>query len=138
MDVLASPGDLNYLAIVVGTLAFFAVGGLWYSPLLFAKVWQRTVGLTDDDMRGRNLGLVFGGTFVVALITNIVLAMFLGKDAGLADGALAGLLAGIGLSAAPIVTTFLFEGRPVRLMLIDGGYHVCALTLAGAIIGAWQ
>ncbi len=74
----------------------------------------------------------------MALVTNFVLALFLGKDAGLADGALAGLLAGIGLSAAPIVTTFLFESRPVRLMLIDGGYHVCAMTLAGAIIGAWQ
>jgi len=42
------------------------------------------------------------------------------------------------LSAAQIVTTFLFEGRPVKLMLIDGGYHVCAKTLSGAIIGAWQ
>jgi len=138
MDVLASPGDLNYFAILVGTLAFFAVGGLWYSPLLFAKVWQRTVGLSDSQLRGRNQAAVFGGTFVVALVTNFVLALFLGRDAGLADGALAGLLAGIGLSAAPIVTTFLFENRPVRLMLIDGGYHVCAMTLAGAIIGAWQ
>jgi len=26
----------------------------------------------------------------------------------------------------------------VKLMLIDGGYHVCAKTLSGAIIGAWQ
>jgi len=138
MDVLASPGDLNYFAILVGTLAFFAVGGLWYSPLLFSKIWQSTVGLSDDELRTRNQAAVFGGTFLVALVTNVVLALFLGVDAGLGTGALAGLLAGIGLSAAPIVTTFLFEGRPVRLMLIDGGYHVCAMTLAGAIIGAWQ
>ncbi len=61
MDVLASPGDLNYFAILVGTLAFFAVGGLWYSPLLFAKIWQRTVGLSDSDLRGRNQAAVFGG-----------------------------------------------------------------------------
>jgi hypothetical protein len=138
MDALAAPGDLNYLAVLVGTLAFFAVGGLWYSPLLFAKKWQSTVGLSDADVAGRNMAAVFGSTFVVALVTNFVLALFLGNDAGPGTGALAGLLAGLGLSAAPIVTTFIFENRPVTLMLIDGGYHVCALTIAGAIIGAWQ
>jgi Protein of unknown function (DUF1761) len=138
MDALAAPGDLNYLAVLAGTIAFFAVGGLWYSPILFAKTWQSTVGLSDADVAGRNMGAVFGSTFVVALVTNFVLALFLGNDAGLGTGALAGLLAGLGLSAAPIVTTFIFENRPVKLMLIDGGYHVCAMTIAGAIIGAWQ
>ncbi len=138
MDALASLGDLNYLAVLAGTVAFFAVGGLWYSPVLFAKQWQATVGLSDEDVAGRNMAAVFGSTFVVAFVTNLVLALFLGNDAGLGTGALAGLLAGIGLSAAPIVTTFIFENRPVKLMLIDGGYHVCALTIAGAIIGAWQ
>jgi hypothetical protein len=138
MDALANVGDLNLLAILAGTVAFFAVGGVWYSPVLFGKVWQATVGLSDAEVSGRNMGAVFGSTFVVALVTNVVLAFFLGNDAGVAVGALAGLLAGIGLSAAPIVTTFIFENRPVKLMAIDGGYHVCALTLAGVIIGAWQ
>lgn len=138
MDALADFGDLNFLAVLTGAIAFFAVGGLWYSPLLFSKVWQGIVGLSDDELRTRNQALVFGSTFVVSLVTNVVLALFIGQDAGLGTGALAGLLAGIGLSAAPIVTTFLFEGRPVKLMLIDGGYHVCAMTIAGAIIGAWQ
>jgi hypothetical protein len=136
MDVLAPPGDLNFLAVVVAAVAFFAVGAVWYSPVLFSRAWQAAAGVNPEEP-GRHPAAVFGGAFVSALVSTLVLAHFIGRDAGLATGALAGLLAGGGLAAAPLVTTFLFENRPVRLMLIDGGYHVVALTLAGAIIGAW-
>lgn len=29
--------DVNYLAVLVSGVAIFALGGLWYSPALFAK-----------------------------------------------------------------------------------------------------
>ena len=33
--------------------------------------------------------------------------------------------------------TFMYESRKTTLFLIDGGYHVLALTAAGAILWAW-
>lgn len=33
--------------------------------------------------------------------------------------------------------TYLYESRKPALFLFDGGYHVVALTAAGAILGVW-
>ncbi|OHA18269.1 MAG: hypothetical protein A2664_02290 [Candidatus Taylorbacteria bacterium RIFCSPHIGHO2_01_FULL_46_22b] len=33
--------EVNYVLIVVATIAQFILGGLWYSPLLFGKWWMQ-------------------------------------------------------------------------------------------------
>ena len=37
---------MNWLAVVVATVAFFVVGAIWYTAL-FGKIWQREVGLSE-------------------------------------------------------------------------------------------
>jgi hypothetical protein len=32
--------DINWLAVLAAAAASFLLGGLWYSPILFAKPWQ--------------------------------------------------------------------------------------------------
>ena len=41
--------SLNYWAIVVATVASFALGGLWYGPL-FGKSWLLALGKTEEDI----------------------------------------------------------------------------------------
>jgi hypothetical protein len=128
--------NLNYLAVFVAALSSFLIGGVWYSPLLFARAWQREAGLTDEQVRG-GAGRAFGGAFVLSLVIATNLAMFLGKDAGIAWGAGAGALAGIGWAAASLATIFLFERRSTMLIVIDGGYLAVSYSVMGAIIGVW-
>lgn len=33
--------DINYLGIIIATVAAFILGGLWYSPLMFGKWWMQ-------------------------------------------------------------------------------------------------
>ena len=48
---------------MLGALAFFAVGALWYT-VLFGKAWQREVGLSDEQLKtGANMALIFGVCF---------------------------------------------------------------------------
>ena len=35
--------SLNWLHVLVATVAYFAIGAIWYSPVLFAKPWQKFV-----------------------------------------------------------------------------------------------
>ena len=46
--------QLNWLAILVATVAAFALGGVWYGPV-FGKAWQRLVGISDEDITGFNI-----------------------------------------------------------------------------------
>jgi hypothetical protein len=128
--------NINYLAAVVAAVSSFVIGGVWYSPILFAKAWQREAGLTDAQLQA-NVGRAFAGAFVLSLIVAANLAAFLGRHAGIAWGAGAGALAGIGWATASLATVFLFERRSAMLIVIDGGYLAVSYTVMGAIIGAW-
>jgi MFS family permease len=129
--------QVNWLAVLAAALCSFLLGGLWYSAL-FAKAWQGLVGMTDEKMKSGNKGLTFGGAFVLSFIAAAVFAMFLGPKATLAFGAAAGFGAGLCWVATSLAINDLFEGRPAKLTLINGGYHTLQFTAMGAIIGAWH
>jgi hypothetical protein len=129
--------SVNYLAVAAAALSSFLIGGLWYSPILFARAWMREAGLPEERLREK-VGAVFAGAFALSLVVALNLALFLGKDAGVAWGAGAGALAGAGWAAASLATVFLFERRSTMLIVIDGGYLAVSYTAMGAIIGAIQ
>ena len=127
---------VNWLAVLAAAASSFLLGGLWYS-LLFQKPWSRAVGLSEEQLRAGVRG-VFAGAAVCALIGSVNLAFFIGPEGTAAFGAFAGFAAGFGWVATGLCTTYLFERRPAALIAIDAGYHVCALTLMGLILGAWR
>lgn len=123
-------------AVSLAAVASFAVGALWYAPPVLGRLWQRLCGLPDEQLRSGDQLKVFGGAFVATLVGAVVLAFFLGSDAGIGFGVLAGALVGAGWITTAIVTTYLFERRPLPLALVDGGYHTVTYTVMGLII-AW-
>lgn len=60
--------SVNIPAVLVAAISTFAVGGLWYSPLLFGRSWMQEAGLTDEKVKKGNLPLTFGLTFLLAVI----------------------------------------------------------------------
>ncbi len=130
--------NLNYLAIFVAALSTFLIGGLWYSPLLFAKSWMSENGYTDEDLKGGNMAMIFGGSFVLGFIMSFNLAAFLADSSDLTWGIAAGALAGIGWVAASMGVTYLFERKSMKLFLINAGYHVISFIVMGAIVGVWK
>lgn len=130
------PRSIDYPAVLAAALATFAVGGTWYSPLLFGKRWQALVNLTDAEL-GAGALRVLGGAFALQLAMILNLAFFLGPDPGLGFAVGASFATGFGWIALGMGVTYLFERRPLALWLINGGYHAVSLTLVGAILGAW-
>lgn len=130
--------ELNYWAILVAALSTFMIGGLWYSPALFGKAWMRENGFTEESLKNANMAKIFGLSFLLGLVAAINLAMFLGPGIGVGMGAAYGLAAGFGWVAMFLGTNYLFERKSFTLFLINAGYSTVALTVMGAIIGAWQ
>jgi len=128
---------LNWLSVIAAALSSFVLGGLWYSAL-FAKPWMQAAGLTQEQVRSGNPLLVFGGSFVLALIASATFAMFLGPNISATTGALYGLCAGAAWVATSFGSTYLFERRSLSLFLINGGYRTVQFTLMGFILGAWH
>jgi hypothetical protein len=131
--------QINWLAVLVAALSTFLVGGLWYSPILFGKVWLKANGFTEAQARGFNKARAFGGAFVLALIMSANLAMFLaGPATTLWWGIAAGALAGIGWVATSLAVVALFENRSWSYIFVNAGYLIVVFILMGAILGAWR
>lgn len=130
---------INWGAVAVAALANFMLGGLWYSPVMLGKAWQKENKLSDEDMKKGSMGRVFGFSFLWSVVMSFNLAMFL-NDAktDAAWGMMAGLLAGLGWVAMAIFIIGLFERKSTRYMLINAGYMIVSFLLMGLIIGAWR
>ena len=129
---------LNIWAILVAAISAFVLGGIWYSPLLFAGAWKRANGFGSENTPTAT-PKVFILSFVLSLVMSANLAMFLNDPkTTLAWGATAGFLAGFGWVAMGMGIVALFERRPLSYVLINGGYLTLALVLMGVILGAWR
>ena len=86
---------------------------------------------------GRAKGFLIA--FVLSLVMAVNLAMFLNAPGTtLAFGAMAGFLAGAGWVLVGIGIVAMFENRPWKYVLINGGYLTVALTVMGVILGGWR
>jgi hypothetical protein len=127
--------EVNLVAVLVCGVASLLLGGLWYSPVLFGRIWQRSAGLSDEQAQSGNMAVIFGLTFLLSVIAAYVFGMFLGKSLPLAGAVGAGLAAGLCWVAASFGINYLFERRPLSLWLVNGGYHTVQFTAFGLILG---
>ena len=130
--------NINHLAVFVCALTSLVIGGLWFSPLLFAKVWQRETGLTDEQVNSNNPIKAFGGSFVLAYLVSYNLAFFLaGPETNWQWGIGAGLLASI-WAIAMYFMIGLFEQLSLKHMLINSGFMAVYFAIVGFILGIWR
>lgn len=133
---------VNNAAVVVSGVVIFVLGGLWYSPVLFAKRWVALVGKTEAELRA-NVGSVpvsYILVFICGVATAYLMALVVGNfaPAGPVDGAIIGALCWAGFAGATSFGTVMFSGKPKALWLIDSGFNLVAFVTAGVILSTWR
>lgn len=134
--------EINYLAVGASALAAFALGALWYSPVLFVKAWQKEVGMSDEDFKNSNMLKTFGGSLIMMLIMAFGMGLLVQGHGGASVGAMAGmyhgLFVGIFFVGTSMAINMLYENRSMKLWLINSFYQIIFLGLMGLILGAWH
>ncbi|MBO6517298.1 MAG: DUF1761 domain-containing protein [Bacteroidia bacterium] len=136
MDVATSLSNINWLSVIVAAVSCFVIGGIWYGPV-FGRAWMTAIGFTEERLKERSVPKTFGVSLILAFIASLVLDMFIGHEADVVFGAMAGFFAGFGWVATFMGIMYVFEMRSLRLFLINAGYCVVSLTTMGAILGSW-
>jgi len=140
---MESFAGINYYAVFVSALAVNILGGLWYSPVLFGKIWLKLAGLTPEKMASEKArGMIH--RYFISLIASFVMAYVLAPFVAVgARGSLApALLLGFWLWLGFIVTRFvgpsLWEGKSWGLYFLNISYELVAILLMATILVLWR
>jgi hypothetical protein len=130
-----------HFAIVVCFILSFALGFLWYGPMMFLEPWMSMVGLDMATYEANSPGIGAWITNIIASIVPLyVLAWLFTKlnvRSGL-RGAGIGLLIVFSFDFLARMTSDMFAQAPYELVWITGGFDMVLLTISGFILGAWR
>jgi len=128
---------MHYLGIFLAALAMFALGAVWFSPLMFVNAWAREAGIdVSKKPDGKTMGRQFGMTFVLLLVSAAVLDCFItnwSAGEGLLHGLWVGVMGGI-IAATTTGINYVFEQKSKTLFFINAGYDLVGFCIMGMIL----
>ena len=130
----------NWAALAVSFVAFMLIGALWYSPVLFGKIWMKELGIKEEDIsreEGTRAMLLSMLPALVSVGVVYILLAFLNART-LPDALIVGSLASLGLVGMNALNLTLFEGRSLKLVCINAGYSFVSLNTAALIMTLWK
>ena len=60
--------EFNWLAVLVAALVPTVIGFVWYHPKVMGNVWMKAADMTDEKIKGGNMALIFGLSFLFSLM----------------------------------------------------------------------
>lgn len=132
--------EVNIVAVIVAALAGVAIGAGWFGPW-FGKQWMHLVGLTKESMKNMKMkpqvAMALG--FIVTLFTAYVFAHVLRafNFYSLEEGLTGALWVWIGFFVPVTFGSHIWEGKPIKLFFITGGYFLVQLLAMAAILTLW-
>lgn len=134
--------NVNWLSVIIAVLMPTIIGFIYYNPKVAGTAWMRSLGKTEEDFQGGNMGVIFG----VSLVMSIILTFFLigfnnspgqeGQYDTFGHGAFHGALLGLFVAMPVLVTNGLFEQKNFKNLAINVIYWVITLALMGGILDA--
>jgi len=131
-------GELNWLAVVVATIAWFAFSAIWYSVPPLSKAWA-SAARVDPSGDGPPLALLFIPTLIGYFITTIVIALLargIGAESA-GDGIVLGVVLGVGFGMVGALVNQVYEGKGNGYFLINGVNAIIAYAIVGLIVTVW-
>lgn len=130
---------VNYLAVFMAAVASMILGALWYSPLLFGKVWMHASKMSEKDIKKANMGKAYGLTFIASLLTAYILAHFVDylEASTLSLGFIAAFWIWLGFYTTSSLDSVLWENKSWTLYIINIAYRLLSLVVMASILVLW-
>ena len=134
---------LNYVHVLVVSVAGFMLGWLWYSPVLFAKPWMAEMKITEEKMKAaaaKGMARFFIQGFLFTMLGTFGLAALIAAHGSpnWKHVAAFGVFVGVFGPVVRMLNGSVWEERSCKLQAITAGHEVALYALQGAILGAWH
>lgn len=133
---------INYFGVLLAAVVSMILGFLWYGPMVLGKPWMKEKGFTVESMKKaqKEMGKLYGLSFVVSLITAYVLAhvMFLSQNyfnyQAIQTGLTTGFWVWLGFMMPVQLTATIFGSKNWKLFGIDTGYQLISILGMGLVL----
>ena len=138
-------GDMNFAAVFLGAVAFFAVGALWYGAI-FGKAWRRAAGIEDaagNMMKPRDTTARVVTIFALCFAFELLIALMLGHQFARSSPSARGIMMistgfGATIMTPAVGINYLFQGKSGKLFAIDAGHLIVGMAAMGAVFVAFM
>ncbi len=122
--------------ILFATVASFALGLIWFSPLMFGGVWSKLLGIhnkviTKSAMRHIRRSMV--AQVSMTIVTSFVLYTLLSIGMELPAVYMFWFAFALPAYASPM----LWQNRSYKLFLIEAGYSLVSVAFMSEILSLW-
>lgn len=132
-------GELNWLAVIVATIAWFAFSAIWYSIPPLSKAWAGAARV-DTEADGPPLALLFIPTLLGYFVTTVVIGLLAAgiptQTAG--DGVALGVALGVAFGMVGALVSQVYESKGGAYWLINGINAVFAFVIVAVILTVWR
>ena len=127
---------ISWLGVAVATVSTFVIGAIWYGPI-FGKAWMQEMGFTEEDLKGANMGKIYGTTFVLEFIMATLLAYTLsghGEPLTMEVAIYHSIFISLGFVGLAKGVNYLFNRHSFKLWFIDSFYFVITFAVMAIIL----
>jgi hypothetical protein len=156
--------QLNFWIILVAGIVPLLTGFVWYHPKVFGTAWMKATGLSEESLKGANMAIIFGATYLLGLMLASALMTVVIHQMGFNSvfqgdttpesaaymknffdtygtrfrtfkhGAFHGTISSIFIALPVLGINALFERKGVKYILIHTGYWALTMALMGGIL----
>jgi Protein of unknown function (DUF1761) len=66
----------NWPVHLLASLVPLIIGFIWYNEKVFGKAWMKAAGMTEEKIKGANMPVIFGLTFLFSLLLSFCYSAF--------------------------------------------------------------
>ncbi len=123
--------DLDWLGVLVGTLALMVLGALWYGPI-FGRMWSEGTG--SPRMSGIPQAAKLLGTLAYSFVISASVAYFGALD-DFEHAAVMGLLLGVMVIGAALYSGVVWTNRKFGVWIIEVAFWFVGIAVVTYVQG---
>ncbi len=134
---------LNLVPVVIAGVINMVLGALWYSPLVVGKLWMRSMGKTDEELKQEFSSTSMAFTYIVNTVASLLFAYVLAhlikfsQINTFSQGVMIGFWVWLGFVVTTVIPGYMYESKPKMLYFLFIIYQLISITLMGGFLAIW-
>ena len=132
-------GGINWLAVLVAAIAFYAIGFVIYGLMIPPEKWMAWSGVSEAEMEAVGASRMMYSV-IMPLMTAVFMAILFkwGTVGSARDGAMWGAVVALASAVPGMLYGWVYGIGPIEMTFVDAFHLFIGHVVAGAVLGGWK